>query len=164
MTHKQLKEIIKYDPNTGIFTWVGATGRRCRVGEMAGTIKTTEKNRIIICINKKLYKAHRLAYFYMTGKWPEHEIDHIDHNMSNNKWDNLRPVSRSQNFRNLPKPKTNSSGITGVHFNKRTNRWVSYVGIYNKRIHLGTFGTIEEAISMRLTALDYYGFHYNHGN
>lgn len=163
LTQTELKHILKYDYQTGLFYWKNPTSRKIRTGSVAGSIKKDEKNRVVICIGRKMYKAHRLAYLYMTGSFPPIDVDHIDHDTGNNKWENLRPTTRGENQRNLSIKKNNSSGVTGVHFSLNANKWVAFITNDYRRLHLGSFDTFEEAVSMRLTALDHYGFHPNHG-
>ena len=109
-------------------------------------------------INMKIkgytFKAHRLIYWLCTGIRPPDDmiIDHIDGNPSNNKIDNLRLVTYSQNAINVKLQKSNTSGYKGVKFNKNYNTWVSTISINNKNISLGSFKTKEEAITARKNA------------
>lgn len=163
LTQQRLKHLLIYDKKTGLFYWKNPNSKKIKKGSVAGSIKKGEKNRVVICVDKKMYKAHRLAFLYVTGSFPPQEVDHIDHNMQNNKWDNLRLASRAENFKNLPMNKNNTSGVTGVHFANNINKWVAFINYNGKRRHLGSFDTAEEAVSMRLTALDSFDFHFNHG-
>lgn len=93
----RLKEVLQYDPDTGEFIWRQRMSSRAPVGGRAGV--TRQDGYVKISIDKRQYFAHRLAHLYMTGKWPQ-EIDHRDRNPSNNRWGNLRAVSRSVNLEN----------------------------------------------------------------
>src|SRR5690606_34614864 len=95
LTQQRLKELLYYDPETGIFTrLVGRSGPRARAGDVAGS--DNGKGYIRIYVDGRPYKAHRLAWFYMHGEWPE-EIDHRNGERADNRLSNLRPVTRQQN-------------------------------------------------------------------
>lgn len=129
LTKKILKQLINYNPNTGIVTWKYRNRKwfSCDFSYKAWNIKNANK----ICNSKtkdgygrisvlnKIYKLHRIIFLYMTGKFPEFQIDHIDHDKGNNKWNNLREVSNSVNQKNTKISKRNTSGSVGVSFNKR---------------------------------------------
>jgi hypothetical protein len=138
LTQERLKELVHYDPNTGVFTRL-TSAQRAKVG--------TRMNRgngygyLYTVIEGKKYQLHRLAFLYMTGKFPTHFVDHKDRNASNNKWCNLREATISQNGANSPTKA--KSGFRGVGL--RRNKWRAYITVNNKQIHLGTFDTPEEA-------------------
>ncbi len=104
-----------------------------------------EKGRITVGFMTKLIRAHILIWAWMTGEWPKDQIDHRDEDPSNNKWDNLREATKSQNMMNIAKIKSNTSGYKGVCFNKMAQKWMAYIKLDNKRYHLGLFATPEEA-------------------
>lgn len=117
-------------------------------------------------INRYGFKAltHKLIMLYMLGKeFPNSEVDHIDHNRSNNSWNNLRVVCRKTNSRNLSKHKTNTSGYVGVSWHKQKNKWRAYIMVNYKQVYLGLFSNIEDAIKAREEASIKYKFHVNHG-
>ena len=117
-----------------------------------------------ICIKIKgvQYKAHRLAWLYTKGYWPKNQIDHINHNNSDNRIVNLRDASHSENQRNAKRAKTNTSGYTGVH--KSNNRkWVVRLSDKSKSVYIGTYSDINKAIEAREKANRVYGYHKNHG-
>ena len=97
ITQARLKELLRYDPETGVFTW-RATGKGRRLNRQAGTVQAT--GYLTITIDWRIHLAHRLAFLYVVGDWPPNEIDHIDGDQSNNRWCNLRPATRSQNMAN----------------------------------------------------------------
>ena len=105
-----------------------------------------------IMISGKNYRAHRLAWLYVYGYLPEHEIDHIDRDKSNNKIDNLRHVSCSCNKRNVGLRQDNTSGIKGVYWDKQSDKWRAQITANNKQHHLGLFTDFTEAVCTRLAA------------
>lgn len=108
-------------------------------------------------------KAHRVIFAMYHGYWPT-EIDHINHNRSDNKISNLRNVSRQQNCRNLSISKNNTSGVIGVYWTKARNIWRAQINTNGKHIHLGYFEDKIDAIAARKEAESKYGFHKNHGD
>lgn len=164
LTQEYLKSLYSYDPNSGLFTRLINRGK-FKVGEIAGRQHTDSKGMtyVKIKISGKEYFAHRLVWFYMYGVWPEKEIDHIDHNTINNKISNLRSVSPSENRRNASISRNNTSGVVGVIFCKREQRWLARIILDYKQIHLGYFKCFEDAVRTRKLAEQKYNFHPNHG-
>lgn len=141
ITQERLKEVLDYHQHTGIFVWKISTARRVKVGDVAGyEAKVSPKySRLMIRVDGRLYKAHRLAWFYMTGIWPKGDIDHQDGNPLNNRFNNLREATRSENLRNADIRRNNTSGYKGVCWNKRRGKWMSGIGHKGKNLHLGYF-------------------------
>ena len=142
LTHDRLRELLKYDPETGQFTWLVSTAEF--VGKIAGFPKR-DRAYWLIQIGPKRYRAHRLAWFYMTGEWPKDLIDHRDGDGLNNRWANLREADSSKNTQNSRRRSDNRSGLKGVNFVARLNKWKSRVSLNGKRIYLGSFATPEAA-------------------
>ena len=139
LTQNELKKLLIYNPNTGRFKWLINKGRG-RAGTVAG--KQYPLGYISIGINGKHYLAHRLAWLYMTGEWPEDMIDHINGKSTDNRFVNLRSADRCINNGNLTRCKiTNQTGYLGVYFHKQTGRYCAQIGTK----HLGMFATAEEA-------------------
>ena len=143
LTQDYLKGILRYDPESGHFFWLKKICSRVVVGRQTGWI---DKNGYVVVgfDNKKTY-AHRLAWFYMTGRWPSQVIDHIDGNRHNNSWSNLREATGSQNLMNSKVPKNNTSGFRGVSRFVQNGKWRAHVVKDHKQRHLGYFDTFEEA-------------------
>ena len=145
----ELKKILEYSPETGRFKW--KIDRLPIVsGDWAGTIR--KDNYVVIKINGKQYKAHRLAWLYVYGEWPTQEIDHINRIKNDNRICNLREATRNQNVANGSKRKTNTSGIVGVSWFKVDKVWVAYIRIDSKTIHLGRYKNIFDAACARRSA------------
>jgi len=160
ITQEELKRIIHYNPETGVFTRLIAYARGMSVGSILGS--PDKDGYLRIHIYGKTYKSHRLAFLYMTGSIPKNEIDHIDRIKSNNKWSNLRSASRKENAANQNKFKTNTSGYIGVRFDKKRHNspkpWKVTIEVNGKKIHLGYYTTAKEgAIVFDLEAIKYRG-------
>ncbi len=142
-----LREVLHYDPETGAFTWLRVRSGVSSAGKAAGSVFThpnTGHRYLIIGVFCQRYRAHRLAVFYMTGQWPSDEVDHKDGDGLNNRWDNLRVATRSQNHANSKRASDNTTGFKGVR-KQRNGRYQARIAIKGKRLHLGTFQTPEAA-------------------
>lgn len=151
---EKIKDLLKYDPDTGIFTWIGKSATRAnrtKVGSQAGSLAQNGYTIISIFGNRIL--AHRLAWFFVYNKFPDYNIDHINGNPNDNRIENLRDISQALNSQNARKPRTNNkSGYLGVHFSKVSNKWTSQITIDRKCKSLGFFKTPEEAYTAYLRA------------
>lgn len=144
LTAARLREVLHYDPDTGVFTWVKPTNRRIRVGAVAGCIDGKHGHRIIIGIDGDLHLAHRLAWLYMTGEWPEHEIDHKNGDRMENPFDNLRDATRKLNQQNQRRARCDSkSGIQGVRAVGENFR--ASIRVDGSPVSLGTHPTSDQA-------------------
>jgi hypothetical protein len=125
LTFEYLREALDYNEGTGEFTWARDRGRSIKAGTKAGTVAHNGYVNIGLKTNgkKKLYLAHRLAWFWMNGEWPDGEIDHINRNKADNRLSNLRVVTRSENELNKSLQSRNKAGATGVSFCKATGKW-----------------------------------------
>lgn len=146
LTADRLREVLDYDPRTGVFYWRYASSSRTPKGSIAGhECKRSRTPYIMIGIDRKVYFAHRLAWLYMHGEWPDGHIDHIDRNPTNNRITNLRVATNSQNHANVGPRCNNTSGIKGVVKQPDCNRWCARITVQGKRIHLGLYETKDEA-------------------
>lgn len=155
---------LHYDPDTGLFTWA-ETNRRGFVGRQAGCFCPRD-GYIRIRINGKLELAHRLAWNMHYPDNPvtaDEQIDHINHNRTDNRICNLRKATNTENSRNASLGSNNTSGALGVWFEKRRNKWAVEIKVDRKKIHIGQFENFEDAVAARKTAEVKYGFHENHG-
>ena len=136
ITQYQLWNELQYSPSSGVFTRCSTGLRACRSDLTKGYLR--------VFVLGKYYKAHRLAWFYIHGVWPDGQIDHIDGNKENNSFLNLRDVSQTINMYNQSKAhKHNTSNVIGVGVSGST--FVAKIKVGSKLIHLGTFKTKEEA-------------------
>lgn len=115
----------------------------------------------VIFRSKTLY-AHAIVWAMFSGSWAD-EVDHIDHDKTNNKISNLRSVSRQENARNTSLRPNNTSGANGVYFNKLAKKWCAYIKANNRTVPLGYFASFEDAVEARREADRLYGYHENHG-
>lgn len=145
LTAERLREVLHYDPETGIFTWKVSLAPRGPVGAVAGCSRSGRRQYVVIRIDGELFLAQRLAWLYMTDIWPTDKVDHKDNDASNNRWSNLREATNAQNCFNQGKRSVNSSGFKGVTLFKRDRVWTAQITVSGKNHYLGRFQTPEEA-------------------
>ena len=164
-----------YNSNDVIFTW------KFRDGDEFGNLSHGDKifngryagkeagskdsdGYVVINIDGKRIYAHRIAYLFITGNWPEKDIDHINGIRDDNRWENLRVVNCQENSKNQKIRKNNTSGVTGVSWYKNYQKWLVRIHDHNGRsIKLGYFEDFFEAVCRRKSAELDYGYHENHG-
>jgi len=151
LTQSNLKDILHYTPETGIFINLTARARAIKAGETAGFKR--KDGYIVIKIKSKAYKAHRLAWLYVYGVMPNELIDHINGIRYDNRICNLRESTNSQNIQNLKSPRRdNKSGYLGVSYRKGCGRWRATIYIDGKNKSLGDFDAPELASEAYLDA------------
>jgi hypothetical protein len=157
VTVERLREVLHYDPETGVFTWLPRPlGQFARLsqgkvwnvrfpGTQAGS--PDKKGYIHIAIDKTLFKAHRLAFLYMTGEWPKHEVDHINQVKADNRWANLRDVPHQTNSQNARRARGSetATGLLGAYQEKDSGRFFASIGINGRARWLGYYSTAEAA-------------------
>lgn len=145
--------MLEYDQSTGLFRWISPTRTMAR-GWFPGSMHRSGYR--IVQVQRRGYAAHRLAFALVTGRWPEHEIDHRDRDRGNNKWVNLREATSAQNGANRAQWATKLSQLPKGVFAapKNAGRFVAKIGIGGKLRHLGTFDTVEEAAETYRRAAD----------
>jgi hypothetical protein len=151
LTHERLLEVLDYDPETGVFRWkVSPRGNVC-AGDVAGCLGG--RGYAAIGVDLALYRAHRLAWFYVTGEWPQGAVDHVNGRRDDNRFSNLRVVSNAINSQNLRRAHSDSrTGLLGVYPHKKSGRFQSRIMVGGARKHLGTFETAQEAHAAYLAA------------
>lgn len=161
MTQEECKRLLHYNPETGIFTRLVSNNSKVKVGDVVG-FKVTD-GYLRTKINNITYSLHRLAFLYITGRFPEKHIDHINHIPDDNRWCNLREVSHKENCINRSRRSDNKSGTTGVYYHNKDKRWIATISINGKNKRLGCFINIEKTIKIRKEAEIKYNYHKNHG-
>ena len=151
-THQRVLDLFHYDSETGVFTNKIKRNPKAPEGALAGYINNLGYS--VIQVDKKKIHAHRLAWFYVTGEWPPHQIDHINRNRSDNKFSNLRLATSEQNNHNTTDRTNNTSGHRGVVWHKKRQKWQAQISINNKHKYLGLFDRIEDAIAARQAAVN----------
>jgi hypothetical protein len=142
LTRARLHDVLDYDSKTGEFRWRKRMSRSTRIGDIAGTLDRDGYRKI--ALRGRQYRAHQLAWLYMTGKWCPAVIDHRDGNPANNRWSNLRRATVSQNNANRRVHRNNKCGFKGVVRN-HIGRWCAAIYKNGRRYHLGSFATPEAA-------------------
>lgn len=174
-----LRALIDYRPGSGDLIWKprpvemfndsnGKAAQSCKAWnrKYAGAAALSCKNGSGYrhgAIFGRTVTAHGVAWALHHGSWPTHQIDHINGNPADNRIENLRDVPATVNCHNQSRRRDNTSGVTGVHFNKATGKWVASILGNGKMLNLGYYETIEEAAAVRLAANRRFGFHPNHG-
>jgi len=144
LTQDRLKELLHYDPATGVFTWIKPCSRFSQInsGDPAGCLHG--RGYVHIKVEGAAYKAHRLAWLYVYGRWPNPAVDHINRIKTDNRIANLRETNQFGNMQNKGMYKNNKSGHIGVSRHK-DGRWIAQIQFNGKRKHLGIYGTPELA-------------------
>lgn len=153
MDAKTLRGIIEYKPDTGEFIWL--VNRRSHAGKVAPGAAAGARDstgRLRIMIDQRMYSAPRLAWLYMTGKFPKSQVDHIDGDPRNNKFSNLREATPQENAQNIKKPRSHSkSGLLGV-ISLPNGKYQAKIVVRGKPIWLGTFTDALDAHTAYLEA------------
>jgi len=152
LTAARLREVLGYDPETGVFTWRVFRSGRAVVGQQAARAPRCNGYSTIF-VDGYLYPAHRLAWLYVTGEWPVGLIDHKDGMKANNAFGNLRDVTHGVNLQNQRKARVdNTLGLLGVTHHPKNNKFQARITLDKKTQSLGYFKTPEEAHAAYLAA------------
>lgn len=143
LTQARLKELLHYDPDTGVMTWQ-------RTKKRAGTQHRLGYRNVMVA--GRTYAEHRLAWCWVYGRWPSHDLDHINRVRNDNRLCNLRETTRAENCQNQPVRKSNQSGVTGVYYHKVSGKWAASINVAKKQVHLGVFDTVDAAVAARRVA------------
>ena len=149
LTAEQLREVLHYNTETGVFTWRVPKPNVCASGA-AGYVR--KDGYVTITVQGRKYLGHRLAVLYVSGSWPLDVVDHINGNTSDNRIKNLRLCGQSENGQNRGKPANNTSGCKGVAFSRAAGKWVAQLGVGGHMRYLGLYADINDAIAARKAA------------
>ena len=138
-----LREVLTYDPDTGVFRWLVRVSSHRDAGDVAGN--KNKRGYWKIVYGGKIYAAHRLAWFFTYGVWPTENIDHINRVRTDNRIANLRLCSVAKNSFNMRRDRQNSSGYKGVYWHKKAKKYSAAVKLNRVSYYLGLFNTAEEA-------------------
>jgi len=143
ITLERLKEILSYDPETGLWTRLVSRGAM-QAGDIAGCL---DEGYVRLRVDGKIYRSSRLAWFYMTGVWPPAEVDHIDRDRANDRWANLRIATRSQNNCNRGVFSNNQIGVKGIsrHDRPRLKPFKASIKVNSRSKSIGYFETVDLA-------------------
>jgi hypothetical protein len=158
LDRERLLEILHYDAETGIWTWRASIGTRARPGKEAGSRRPGRY--VTIRIDNKLYQAHHLAWLYVRGEWPKHEVDHRNGQRSDCRWTNMREANDKEQAQNRGVRSDNVSGIKGVNRRARSYgvRYTARIMVDGKSLHLGTFAdAAKAAAAYRVAAEQHFG-------
>lgn len=141
---ERLRRHVRYDQNTGSFTWIIPTNGRVKSGSVAGS--TRKDGYVQFSFDGRKQLAHRLAWLYVYGAWPSDQIDHINGDKADNRIANLREATQGQNMQNRHRPRKDSrSGVLGVHWSSTLRKWRAEIQIDGETKRLGEFESREEA-------------------
>lgn len=149
MNAERLRQLLSYDPETGVFTW-----RIARGPVVAGSAAGFPIGRYwMICVDGRDYSAHRLAWLHMHGHWPAEDVDHTNGDGLDNRAANLREATRTENCCNTRRGSRNTSGEKGVSYWSKPEKWVAEVVLHGRRVHLSKHDTFEAAVAARRAAV-----------
>ncbi len=169
-----LRKLLRYEPETGKLFWnhrpldmfkkkqTWAAWNTRWAGKEAFTstnLHGYRQGNIFKCVTR----AHRVIWAIVTGRWPSEQIDHINGIRTDNRLQNLREVSGSENSKNKCQRSNNTSGVTGVSWSRDKQKWLADIRVNRKQIYIGRFDNFEDAVAARKAAEAKYGFHENHG-
>ncbi len=173
-----LKRLLRYEPETGKLFWRPRTPDMFRNGkhsaehtcakwnannagkEAFAYVRNGYKYGVIYRVK---YQAHRVIWFMVTGSWPDGQIDHINGNRADNRFENFRCVSHAENGRNQRLPRNNTSGAVGVCWSRFAGKWQASITVGGTKTHIGYFDDFDEAVAARQAKSEEFGFHPNHG-
>ena len=163
LTWERLNEVLSYNMELGFFYWEISTSNRVKIGSLAGHLNTA--GYITIRIDKKLYLAHRLAFKILGYTGIDHlQVDHVNGDRADNSFNNLRLASNGENSQNSKLSKNNTSGVKGVSFLKKENKFLAQLCVNNRQVYIGKYVSIDLAkIAIEAARTAYHAGFANHG-
>lgn len=179
-TPEELRQLLRYEPETGKLFWRerpvelfaaggkftkehGAKVWNARWANQEAFTATAKEGYKVGAVFFKTMRAHRVIWAIVHGNWPKEQVDHINGMRSDNRITNLRCVSDAENKKNMKRYSNNVSGKAGVSWYSRIAKWSAEIKVHGRKIRLGQFNVLEDAIAAREAAEVKYGFHRNHG-
>ncbi len=150
LTAQRLREVLNYDPETGVFTRKARTSSCVQVGRETGCLD--EHGYLRVSVDDRRYWAHRLAWLYVHGVWPDGQVDHRNRVRNDNRFVNLRLASKAENAQNAKVRENNTSGHKGVSWSNRQQRWYAYITHQQRMQNLGLYTDINDAVAARKAA------------
>lgn len=173
LTAEYARECFDYDHETGKVTWRSRPREHFKTKRVYSTWNARFAGKEVcswhsagyfrVGINGTDYLVHRVIWLLVKGSWPTYEIDHINHDRTDNRWSNFREVTRLINGRNLSKKVNNTSGITGVSWCKPRKKWKAAIRVNGCKYEIGFFPNIQDAANAVASAYKTNDFHANHG-
>ncbi|MDW9644459.1 HNH endonuclease signature motif containing protein [Sinorhizobium meliloti] len=174
LTYAQVSEVLKLAPETGRLFWRKRPTHLCKDEHQAKVWNSLYAGKEALysinsagyrtgCIFRSQQLAHRVVWLLHSGEWPTHNIDHINGIRTDNRIANLRAVTKAENLRNRALSSKNTSGVMGVHWSAKDERWIAAIIHDGRYIHLGSFVAFDDAVAARKGGEREYGFHPNHG-
>lgn len=161
---KSVRRDFHYDAYSGVLVRLNGTGVQGFKPVLNREIKgKTKSGYCRVSYKNKRYYLHRFIWFYMTGEWPERQLDHVDGDRANNRFKNLRQATQKENCRNIGLKVNNTSGYMGVYRRSDGKKWCAGLKVNGKEVYLGSFDSKEQARDARKAADKKYGYHENHG-
>ena len=143
ITQERLKELVSYNPETGVFVWISNNGMKAKAGNIAGRIGAYGYS--VFSVDGRVYFAHRLAWLYINGEFPRNNIDHLNGVRDDNRIANLRDVTQQINCQNHRKQNGNKKELIGACFDKATGKYKAQIMHNGVNFHIGRFDTQEQA-------------------
>lgn len=162
LTPALIKQVLQYEPHSGNLIWISSLhSKRVLIGQHAGSLAKSGYRQITLFGTS--YQAHRLIWFMETGEWPE-QVDHINQDRSDNRWSNLRAVTKAENARNRSRNPHSKTGEVGIWYNQKTFKYVAEITYNGKKVFQKSYDNIDDAIRERKAKAISLGFHDNHGS
>ncbi len=164
LTQELLHKYFSYNPESGELRWKLRANKASVIGQIAGATVGVlpDAGYTMLSFFGKRYFAHRLVWLYVHGEWPEKQIDHINHDRTDNRICNLRMASHYTNMKNKSLYTTNRSGYPGVE--PHGKNWKARIGVNGTKVLLGVFSSFKEAVAAKQAGEKLLNYHNNHGN